>query len=363
MTTTTLLVRKDRLTEARLAQQEDTAIGPGQQVRLRVDRFSLTANNITYAAFGDAMQYWRFFPADEEGWGIVPVWGFATVVQSLHPGVAVGERLYGYWPMASHAVLRPERLTERGFRDATPHRTELPATYNQYLRCSSDPFYTAGSEDVQAVLRPLATTAWLIDDFLGEQGFFGARAVLLSSASSKTAWSTAFHLQQRGGVERIGLTSAGNRAFCEGLGCYDRVLSYGELDQLEAALPCVYVDFSGNADFRGEVHRHFTDLRYSCAVGGTHVGHLGGAGRLPGPRPTLFFAPAQAQQRQQQWGSAEFGRRLLEGWTALRERASDPAQPWLRVQRPAGADAVLAAYRRMAAGDTDPAMGQVLTFA
>lgn len=362
MTTTTLLVRKDRLTEARLVQQEDAALAPGS-VRLRVDLFSLTANNITYAAFGDAMHYWRFFPSAEEGWGIVPVWGFATVVQSLHPGVGVGERLYGYWPMANHALLRPGRLTERGFRDATPHRAELPAIYNQYLRCGSDPLYKAGTEDVQAVLRPLATTAWLIDDFLAEQDFFGARAVLLSSASSKTAWSTAFHLQQRGGVERIGLTSAANRAFCEGLGCYDRVLAYEELSRLDAAPPCVYVDFAGNADLRSRVHGHFTDLRYSCAVGGTHVTQLGGGGNLPGPRPTLFFAPAQAQKRQQEWGGDAFGRHLLAGWTALRERASDPQRPWLRVQHHAGSEAVLAAYRQMAAGDTDPALAHLLTLA
>lgn len=359
MTTTTLLVRKERPAEARLSAQPDAAIGPGE-VRLRVDLFSLTANNITYAAFGDAMQYWRFFPAGEPGWGVVPVWGFATVVQSLHPGVAVGERLYGYWPMASHAVLRPDRLTERGFRDAAPHRAELHALYNQYLRCSSDPFYTAASEDVQAVLRPLATTAWLIDDFLAAQDFFGARAVLLSSASSKTAWATAFHLQQRGGVERIGLTSGANRAFCERLGCYDRVVAYEDLPRLDPALPCVYVDFAGNADLRARLHGHFQDLRYSCAVGGTHVQHLGGAGQLPGPRPTLFFAPAQAQARQQEWGAAEFGRRLLEGWNALRERAVAGEHPWLRIQRHAGLEAALAAYRRMATGDTDPALGHIL---
>jgi hypothetical protein len=360
MTNTTLLVRKDRIAEARLAQAEDTAL-PAGEVRVRIDAFSLTANNITYAAFGDAMQYWRFFPAPEEGWGIVPVWGFGTVVQSQHPGVAVGERLYGYWPMARHAVLRPDRLTENGFLDATPHRRELPVTYNHYARTARDPFYTPATEDVQAVLRPLATTAWLIDDFLAEQDFFGARAVLMSSASSKTAYATAFHLQQRGGVERIGFTSAGNRAFCESLGCYDRVLAYDELPRLDAQLPCVYVDFAGNADFRARVHGHFPDLRYSCAVGGTHVSHLGGGSGLPGPRPTLFFAPAQAQKRQKEWGGPAFAGKLVAGWSALRDRASDPARPWLRVQRHEGPDAVLTAYRRIAAGDMDPAAGHVLS--
>ena len=89
------------------------------------------------------MNYWQFFPTGEEGWGIVPVWGFGTVVQSLHPGVAVGERLYGYWPMASQAVLQPDRLTAaRLQRRRAASRRSCTRVYNQYMRCSADPFYT-----------------------------------------------------------------------------------------------------------------------------------------------------------------------------------------------------------------------------
>src|SRR3954465_15240306 len=71
------------------------------QARLRVDQFALTANNVTYAMFGDAMSYWQFFPADE-GWGRVPVWGFADVEASNADGLGEGERVYGYLPMATH---------------------------------------------------------------------------------------------------------------------------------------------------------------------------------------------------------------------------------------------------------------------
>jgi hypothetical protein len=362
MTATTLQVRKDRITEARLVQAEATPLQDGQ-VRVRVDALALTANNVTYGAFGDSMHYWDFFPVQEEGWGIVPAWGFGSVVQSLHPGVAVGERLYGYWPLAGSAILQPQRLTERGFMDGTPHRARLHGVYNQYLRCNRDPVYSDDSEDLQALLRPLFNTAWLIDDFLAGQDFFGARVVLMSSGSSKTAWSTAFMLQQRDGIETVAITSAANVAFCEGLGCYSRVLAYEELDRVEAGAPAVYIDFSGDARFRRQVHERFTDLRYSCAVGGTHVGHLGGGSGLPGPRPVLFFAPAQVQKRQQEWGGAELSRRAVQAWEHLRDRVTQPAAPWLRVQRHAGPGAVLAAYRRMAAGDADPAVGHVLTLA
>lgn len=361
MSQTTLLVRKDQLATTRIATTGDTALAPGQ-IRVRVDRFALTANNITYAAFGDAMQYWQFWPSGEDGWGIVPVWGFARVVQSLHPGVAVGERLYGYWPLASHAVLQPDRLTAAGFMDAAPHRASLHAVYNQLTRCATDPFYTADSEDLQCILRPLFTTSWLIDDFLADNDFFGARAVLLSSASSKTAWGTAFQLAERQGIEVIGLTSAAHRAFCEGLGCYHRVLAYDELGTLDTGTPCVYVDFSGNAGFRRQVHERFTDLRYSCSVGGTHVDQLGGAKDLPGPRPALFFAPAQVKKRQADWGPGELGKRLVTAWHTFRQHVERPDHPLLQVQMHQGPDAVATAYAHMLAGHAEPAQGHVLAF-
>lgn len=360
MTTTTLQVRKDRLAEARLAQREAPPLAQGQ-VRVRVERFALTANNVTYGAFGKSMHYWDFYPVQDDGWGIVPVWGFGTVVQSLHPGVAVGERLYGYWPMADSAVLQPQRLTERGFADATPHRGRLHGLYNLYLRCNRDPFYTPDSEDVQALLRPLFNTAWLIDDFLADQDFFGARCVLLSSASSKTAWATAFLLLQRAGLEVVGLTSAANVAFCESLGCYSRVLPYADLDRLAADTPCVYVDFSGDAPLRARLHGRFADLRYSCAVGGTHVNDLGGADGLPGPRPTLFFAPAQAEKRQGEWGGGQLRDKILASWHALLAHLREAQRPWLRVERHEGGEAALRAWQRLAAGDVDPSAGQVVT--
>ncbi|CAN5647417.1 DUF2855 family protein [soil metagenome] len=360
MTTTRLLVRKDQLSDARLTETADEALAPGQ-ARVRIDSFALTSNNITYAAFGDAMNYWQFFPTGEEGWGSIPVWGFGEVVQSLHPGVAVGERLYGYFPMASGVVLTPEHLTARGFTDAAPHRAELHAVYNQYLRVSSDPFYTAATESEQSLLRPLFITSWLIDDFMADNAFFGANTMLLSSASSKTAYGTAFQLIQRPGIEVVGLTSAANKAFCESLGCYSRVLTYEELDLVPADAACVYVDFAGNAGLRKQVHARFTNLKYSCSIGGTHVEQLGSGKDLAGPRPVLFFAPAQIKKRIGEWGTAEFGKRMVAAWQAFLQRVMNAETPWLKVERHYGAAAVTAAYAHVLAGRGDPRTGHVLS--
>lgn len=361
-----LQVDRTELGRTRLLAVDDVALAQGQ-IRVAVARFALTANNITYAAFGDAMHYWDFFPTGVPGWGIVPVWGFADVVQSAHPGVAVGERLYGYFPMAEQCVLQPARLTPSGFSDAAPHRAALHAVYNRYLRVDADPFYSAGTEDLQALLRPLFITSWLIDDFIADNAFFGTTAeparpgrMLLSSASSKTAYGTAFMLAQRKGIDVVGLTSPDNQAFCESLGCYRQVWSYGQLDRLSADVPSIYIDFAGNAGLRSAVHHRFSRLAYSCAIGGTHVAQLGGARDLPGPKASLFFAPAQIRKRTVDWGEAVLGERLVQAWQAFLAKVSDAPSPWLTVRLRQGRAALQTVYAEVLSGRADPRQGQVV---
>ena len=370
MNTLDLLIRKDQLNITELRHSPELPLHPGE-IRVQIDSFALTSNNITYAAFGDAMNYWSFFPmtsADATMWGRIPVWGFGTVVASQQPVISLGERFYGYYPMSSSVVLQPARLSPAGFSDGAAHRASLHPVYNQYVRCSADPFYTVDTEDMQALLRPLFITSWLIDDFLADNQFFGAACdagqpvvLILSSASSKTAYGTAFQLAQRNSAEVVGLTSAGNVAFCESLGCYDRVLSYEQLDQISADAPCIYIDFAGNADLRRTIHTRFTQLRYSSAIGGTHVDQLGGAKDLPGPKPTLFFAPAQIKKRSGEWGGQELGQRLLQAWKAFAARVTDPQDPWLVVHHHRGPAAAAAAYRKVLGGRGDPRAGHMLT--
>lgn len=360
MSTITLEVRQDQLATTRLHTADDAPLADGQ-VRVRVDRFALTANNITYAAMGDMLNYWQFYPTGESGWGIVPVWGFGTVVQSQHPSVATGERLYGYWPMASHAVLTPERVNPMGLSDGAPHRAGLHAVYNQYLRTRTDGLYREDNEDVQALLRPLFITSWLIDDFLADQQFFGARRMLLSSASSKTAYGTAFQLAQREGIEVVGLTSPANVGFCESLGCYSRVVRYDALDTIDGATPSVYIDYAGSVGLRQRVHAHVTGLAYSCSVGASHVQDLGGAGPLPGPRPVMFFAPAQVKKRHADWGAHGLNDRLVAAWNQFSTTVTSGPQPWLVVQHHAGAQATQALYASVLAGGSDPRAGHIAT--
>ena len=366
-----LLVRKDQLSATTLRTSPLGPLAEGN-VRIAIESFALTSNNITYAAMGDAMQYWQFFPVAVAGdgiaWGRIPVWGFGTVQESCHPDLMVGERLYGYFPMSSAVDLVPAKVSEASFLDASPHRAALHRVYNQYMRCAADPFYTADTEDIQALLRPLFTTSWLIDDFLADNDFFGAAAngakpvLLLSSASSKTAYGTAFQMAQRKGVEVVGLTSPGNVAFCESLGCYDRVLTYDQLDAIAPDAPSIYIDFAGNAPLRKAIHTHCTGLRYNCSIGATHLSDMGGAKELPGPKAILFFAPAQIKKRSDEWGPQVLGQRLVQSWQAFIAAVSQPKQPWLRVMHHSGPAAVQACYLEVLGGKADPRLGHVLTF-
>ncbi len=357
-------VLKSDLHQTRFTNTQASPLEDGE-VRLRVQRFAFTANNITYAAFGDAMNYWKFFPTPDAAGGSIPVWGFADVCESRCDGVAVGERLYGYYPMASHVTLQPARVNDHGFYDAAPHRAELHPVYNQYVFSRTDPLYNADNEDIQALLRPLFVTSFLIDDFFADNQFFGANTLLLSSASSKTAYGTAFQLAQRSGIEVVGLTSQGNVAFCESLGCYHRVLTYDQLDQIADDAPCAYIDFAGNADLRRSIHSRFANLSYSCSIGGTHVDQLGakGAGKdLPGVRATLFFAPAQIKKRSADWGAAGLRDRLVAAWQAFTSRATQADAPWLVAQQHQGTDTFEVVYQQVLKGSNDPRTGQILTF-
>ncbi len=330
---------------------------PGR-VLFRVDRFALTANNNTYALAGDGLGYWRFFPA-EEGWGRIPVMGFGEVLRSTHPGVAEGTRCFGFFPMSRYLVIQPSRATREQIVDGAPHRAGLAPVYGQYTPVLGDPLYSAAHEDAQILMRGLFLTSFLVEDFLGEHDLYGARAVLISSASSKTSIALAFQVSHTGRAKAIGLTSRRNLDFVKGLGCYDQVLTYDEVASLPASVPSVFVDMAGNGDVVRAIHTHFRDaLKYSCTVGVTHwEAPRTAAEALPGPKPEFFFAPTQIQKRSKDWGADGFQQRAGDAWRAFR----DASAVWLHVVRASGSTALERVYQDTLAGRTRPQDGHVLS--
>lgn len=360
------VVRREQLSEFKFVPDAARELEAGA-VELSVDRFAFTSNNLTYAVLGDALGYWSFFPTREEGWGTIPVWGFGTVTRSKCDGVAVGERFYGYYPMATHVVMIPGHIHASGFSETAPHRAHLGSVYNRYARTTADPLYRVEHEPLVMLFRPLFGTAFFIDDFLAESGFFGAEAVAFSSASSKTAFSTAFLLSERrkrGATVRIvGLTSRQNLDFVRGLGVYDEIVTYDALDTLRLA-PTVFFDMAGSSSVRGAVHRRLKDqLKHSALVGATHWRERELESEpLPGPAPEMFFAPAVIEKRRKELGPQALQERLGAAWTAFVARVESSGETWVRVVEGVGREAIEEVYRAALDNKLNPRDGHVLRF-
>lgn len=357
MTVSTMEVRKDKWSETRVvAEALDVELGDNE-VLLKVDRLALTANNISYAATGDSLGYWGFFPADE-GWGRIPAMGWAEVVATAHPDVIVGERVWGWFPFSTHLKIQAGNVSAAKFADVSPHRAEYAPVYAQFDRASANPIYDKAREDQDSLLRGLFTTSWLVEDFLDANDSFGGKACLITSASSKTSIALGYSVKKRGNLTSIGITSKGNIAFCESLGCYDKVIAYDDVASLDAAQPVVMVDMAGSAKVLSEVHHHYGEnMRHSCRIGATHYEEAGALPELPGARPEFFFAPSHVKTRGAEIGPQELMMRLGAAFAGYRNFADD----WLRVERSYGADKVASVYQAVLAGKTDPAFGQIIS--
>ncbi|MEX5719001.1 DUF2855 family protein [Geodermatophilus maliterrae] len=354
-----LLVRRDDLRVVRVDAGEpartDVAAGT---VQFAVERFGLTANNLTYAVLGDRWRYWDHFPGPD-GWGRVPAWGFGRVAASGVDGVAVGDRFFGFWPMSSRVTLEVA-ADGGGVVDRSAARASLPAVYTRYLRARPETGFPPEHDDAAAVLRPLFLTGWLLADQLAARDWHGAGAVVLTSASSRTAWCTATAIRARDDAPAvIGLTSAGRVDDTAGLGLYDQVLAYDDVGALPVDRGVVLVDVAGDAAVRAAVHERTQDvLRVSVVVGATHWTRAGDSSGLPGPAPVVFSAPDAAAEGAATSGAAAFARRLGAAWAAF---VTDRVPGLLRFEHVTGADALAGAWSALLDGDVDPRRGLVVS--
>lgn len=352
------IVARNDLKQTKLIDGARTADAlPTDGLLVKVDRFAFTANNITYAVLGDQLKYWSLFP-EPEGFGNIPVWGFGEVIESRHPEVAKGERLFGYFPMATHLVIEAVNVTKRGLSDGAAHRQGVSPVYNAYSRISSDPAFAGKQGDYQALLRPLFMLSFMVDDFLAENDFFGARNVVLSSASSKTAFGLA-HLVHtlRKPIRVTGLTSPSNAAFVRSLGCYDDVVTYDAIGALPQE-PTAFVDMAGSADLRRKLHHHLGEhLVYSGRVGLTHLDPEQGEEKLPGAKPAWFFAPDQIRKRAKEWGPGGLDQRFGAAWATLTPRLDQ----WIKVSEGRGPETVKQVYLETLSGRVSPEQAHILS--
>lgn len=349
--------RKDWGTTRVVEEEFDGALSENQ-VLLKIDRFALTSNNISYCAAGDMLGYWGFFPASDD-FGRVPAMGYADVAASNHPDVKVGERFWGFYPMGNYLIVSAGKHGPTGFSDVSEHRQTYAPIYSGFSRTSANPDYKKAREDHDLLLRGLFLTSWLAEDFMHDNDTFGADDYLITSASSKTSISLAYVVKQRGEKRSIGITSARNLDFCKDLGCYDSLITYDEVSELDATRPVVVVDMAGNKTVLRALHEHYRDnMKYSCQVGATHVGSVEvDTDNMPGATPEFFFAPGQAQKRNGEWGAGQVEMRVGESLQSFH----DFSDRWLTVQSGYGPDAIDATFKRVLAGNASPSEGLILS--
>ncbi|MEQ9693295.1 DUF2855 family protein [Shimia sp. SDUM112013] len=349
-----ILVDQNDITQVAVDEVPSEPLADGQ-ARLRIARFALTANNVTYAATGFVIGYWHFFPSGITGQGIVPVWGFAEVVETRSDLVTVGERLYGFYPLAEELVIAPTKEGEAVILDAAPHRAKLPPVYNRYVRSAPK---SATQEGLQSLLQPLLATSYLLSDWLQDNSFFDAEQVVVGSASSKTGLGLCKFLAELSPrpVRVVGLTSSGNKPFVAAEAGCDAVMSYDDIETLEKC-PSVYVDMAGNAEVKARLHSHLGDqLRHSSAVGTSHWDQFQPKQKLAGPKPQFFFAPSQIEKRRADWGPGEIERRISAAW----KRIAADAESWLTLREHAGLEAAVPVYTALAKGQAAPGDGHVV---
>jgi hypothetical protein len=349
-------IQKQNLAKMQIKEASKPSIKEGE-ILFKIEKYAFTANNMTYAVLGNRLKYWNFFPAEDPDLGIIPVWGFAEVVESKHEGIAVGEKCYGYFPMNDYLKVEAGRVNEFGFTDMVPHRQDMASIYNYYNRTATDPTYNKQVEDFIPIMKPLFVTSFLNYHYLNDADFFKANQIILTSASSKTALGLAFLLKQtqaEHGKKIIALTSLSNIDFVEKTGYYDEILGYDDLQKL-ALEDSLVIDFAGNAPRLQALADHLNEnLKFISLVG---IADWQASKDFKDiPNSELFFAPTSAKKKYAEWGIAEANRRIAEGLFAFIKdmKAS------IEITHLSKAEEVNEIYQQMIGGSLDPSKGYIV---
>ena len=353
---------KSDLTQSRIIDFDSAHISDGE-IAVKIESYAFTANNVTYGVAGDTIGYWKFFPAQNDKWGCIPMWGFAEIIHSNHETLNIGERIFGYFPAAESLILSPIKVSDQNFSDGTEHRKDLPPVYNNYLRLAGDQNYDASMDAVRALLFPLHITAFCLCDSLAEDSYLGASQVIIISASSKTAIGLAQGLADVEDAPKIiGLTSAGNAAFVESLGCYDEVISYDDLSNLNYSAESVMVDMAGNREILGTLHGELGDNMLKClTVGMTHWDNETTAEDALGQamlrdRTEFFFAPAHIQKRIGDWGHEGYAKKT----NLFMNARGLQSKNWMQVKEISGLESFTSTYEDVVAGNINPNEGIIV---
>ncbi len=352
---TKILVDKSEIENVNLISSKHNALAE-DQVRIEINEFAFTSNNITYAAVGDKFNYWKFFPHNDEK-GIIPVWGLGSISESNVGELKEGELLYGYFPMASELLIQAGVIKPHSVMDISSHRRELPAIYNNYMRVSANPHFSEDLKEAFMLFQPLFATSFLLKEFLKDNHFFEADNILLTSASSKTAIALAYLLKGTDKTVKVNaLTSKSNLSFVQQLDLYDQINSYDDIEQL-AMKKVVIVDFAGNRPMMAKLQSKLLyELKFCSIVGLSHWEKSKGEVKYPF-KSKLFFAPSYGAIKAKEWGPTTFSKKLNASlfpfikWT----------YNWLKIINIRGGNQMIKKYQEML-HNVDPREGVIMSF-
>jgi hypothetical protein len=233
--------------------------------------------------------------------------------------------------------------------------------------------------------RPLFWTAFWCEDWLASSSYRnGARRVLVSSASSKTAFCLAYCIRRRGvpGMRVVGLTSEKNLAFTKRLGLYDDVAEYDAFVTTAGtrsnAVPLedhrwIYVDVRGDDAFNSRVFQRFVvedgHVVANIALGMTNLSpatpeasstdwtaNSFSSSRAPASgQLEPFFMPEWLNVRKRQLSPTEIFDMQNRAWSALMRDGAD----WVKIERVSGEYEVKEAYQRTMRGGMGPERGEI----
>jgi hypothetical protein len=344
--------RDDPLHQVRVV--DDTVRPPVDgEVLLAVERFALASNNLTYALLGDQLGHWAPFPAASPGWGRVPAWGHAVVIDGDPELAAPGTRWSGYLPMATHVVVRAECHGDR-LRAVSPERAGMLPLYRDLT-----PLGGSEPDDREAVAVAMlpGVAAALLDELIAGTG---TGRVVVSSATSKTALTSALLLSRRG-IDVVGITSPAHVGAADRSGVYAAVVTYDDVDTLAPSPEAIYLDVAGQPAVTAAVHSRLgPSLLRSIAVGGSHRAARSGTEEQPpvpvGPPVERFNTGDRRVQL-----VAELGDQAV---AELEERARRSIVEWasshVAVPVATGIENTPAVWDRLVRGDVPPLTAPVV---
>lgn len=359
-------IRKNNLIDSRIVNQHlNLEIYNSGSIVLKIERLSFTSNNISYGVAGEKLGYWKFFPAlknKNNEWGCIPAWGFAKVIHSKNENLMIGERFFGYFPLADILIFDEVNISGNTIIDMSKHRKELPLVYNTYIKVTDNP--DDETDNLKTLLFPLHVTAFCLCDFLQDVSYYQSEQILILSASSKTAIGLAQGLNEIKGVpDTIGVTSQNNMDFVKHLESYTHVISYEDLQKINQNKKTLIIDMSGNRKILGSLHKSLNKNMIKCiTVGMTHWDSEKNkkdvlSQMMIRERTEFFFAPTHIKKRTKDWGDKALNKKTN---TFMKDRIIQ-SKNWIKVKEIKGLNNFAIIYDIFTRGTIKPEEGIIIT--